>query len=41
VLALMTECASNKTIARQHGISGHTIKLHVGSLSTSSMPCPH
>jgi DNA-binding CsgD family transcriptional regulator len=41
VLALMVEGASNKTIARQHGISVHTVKFHVGSLSTSSTPRPH
>jgi DNA-binding CsgD family transcriptional regulator len=32
VLALMAEGASNKTIARQLGISVHTAKFHVGSL---------
>ena len=32
VLALMAEGASNKTIARQLGISIHTAKFHVGSL---------
>ncbi len=32
VLALMAEGASNKTIARQLGISVHTVKFHVGSL---------
>lgn len=30
VLALMAEGASNKTIARQLGISAHTAKFHVG-----------
>jgi DNA-binding CsgD family transcriptional regulator len=32
VLALMAEGASNKTIARQLGISVHTAKFHVGSV---------
>jgi DNA-binding CsgD family transcriptional regulator len=32
VLALMAEGASNKLIARQLGISVHTVKFHVGSL---------
>ena len=32
VLALMAEGASNKTIARQLGISVHTAKFHVSSL---------
>jgi DNA-binding CsgD family transcriptional regulator len=32
VLALLAEGASNKTIARQLGISVHTVKFHVGSL---------
>jgi DNA-binding CsgD family transcriptional regulator len=32
VLALMAEGASNKVIARQLGISVHTVKFHVGSL---------
>ena len=32
VLALMAEGASNKSIARQLGISVHTAKFHVGSL---------
>jgi len=32
VLALLAEGASNKTIARQLGISVHTAKFHVGSL---------
>jgi len=32
VLVLMAEGASNKTIARQLGISVHTAKFHVGSL---------
>ncbi len=32
VLALMAEGASNKTIARQLGISVHTVKFHVASL---------
>ena len=32
VLALMAEGASNKLIARQLGISVHTVKYHVGSL---------
>ena len=32
VLALMAEGASNKMIARQPGISVHTVKFHVGSL---------
>ena len=32
VLALMAEGASNKTIAKQLGISVHTAKFHVGSL---------
>jgi DNA-binding CsgD family transcriptional regulator len=32
VLALMAEGASNKMIARQLGISVHTVKFHVGSL---------
>jgi DNA-binding CsgD family transcriptional regulator len=32
VLTLMAEGASNKTIARQLGISVHTAKFHVGSL---------
>jgi DNA-binding CsgD family transcriptional regulator len=32
VLALMAEGASNKTIARQLGISVHTAKFHVGSI---------
>jgi DNA-binding CsgD family transcriptional regulator len=32
VLTLLTEGASNKTIARQLGISVHTAKFHVGSL---------
>ena len=31
-LALMAEGASNKMIARQLGISVHTVKFHVGSL---------
>jgi DNA-binding NarL/FixJ family response regulator len=32
VLSLMAEGASNKMIARQLGISVHTVKFHVGSL---------
>jgi DNA-binding CsgD family transcriptional regulator len=32
VLSLLAEGASNKTIARQLGISVHTAKFHVGSL---------
>jgi len=32
VLALLAEGASNKMIARQLGISVHTVKFHVGSL---------
>ncbi|TPQ35121.1 helix-turn-helix transcriptional regulator [Bradyrhizobium guangdongense] len=32
VLGLMAEGASNKMIARQLGISVHTVKFHVGSL---------
>jgi DNA-binding CsgD family transcriptional regulator len=32
VLALLAEGASNKTVARQLGISVHTAKFHVGSL---------
>ena len=32
VLALLAEGASNKTIARQLGISVHTAKFHVGSI---------
>jgi DNA-binding CsgD family transcriptional regulator len=32
VLALMAEGASNKSIAKQLGISIHTAKFHVGSL---------
>ena len=32
VLALMAEGASNKTIAKQLGISVHTAKFHVGSI---------
>lgn len=32
VLALMAEGASNKLIARQLGISVHTVKFHVGAL---------
>ena len=32
VLALMAEGASNKLIARQLGISVHTVKFHFGSL---------
>jgi DNA-binding CsgD family transcriptional regulator len=32
VLVLMAEGASNKTIARQLGISVHTAKFHVGSI---------
>ena len=32
VLALLAEGASNKTIARQLGISVHTAKFHVGSV---------
>ena len=32
VLALLAEGASNKTIAKQLGISVHTAKFHVGSL---------
>ena len=32
VLALMAEGASNKSIARQLGISVHTAKFHVGSI---------
>jgi DNA-binding CsgD family transcriptional regulator len=32
VLVLMAEGASNKTIARQLGISVHTAKFHVGSV---------
>ncbi|MBI5264568.1 MAG: helix-turn-helix transcriptional regulator [Bradyrhizobium sp.] len=32
VLALLAEGASNKAIARQLGISVHTVKFHVGSL---------
>ena len=32
VLTLLAEGASNKTIARQLGISVHTAKFHVGSL---------
>ena len=32
VLVLLAEGASNKTIARQLGISVHTAKFHVGSL---------
>ncbi len=32
VLVLLAEGASNKTIARQLGISIHTAKFHVGSL---------
>ena len=32
VLLMMAEGASNKTIARQLGISVHTAKFHVGSL---------
>ena len=32
LLALLAEGASNKTIARQLGISVHTAKFHVGSL---------
>jgi DNA-binding CsgD family transcriptional regulator len=32
VLALMAEGASNKSIAKQLGISVHTAKFHVGSL---------
>lgn len=32
VLALMAEGASNKSIARQLGVSVHTAKFHVGSL---------
>jgi DNA-binding CsgD family transcriptional regulator len=32
VLGLMAEGASNKTIARQLGISVHTAKFHVGSI---------
>jgi DNA-binding CsgD family transcriptional regulator len=32
VLALMAEGASNKSIARQLGISVHTAKFHVGSV---------
>jgi DNA-binding CsgD family transcriptional regulator len=32
VLALLAEGASNKTIARQLGISVHTAKFHVSSL---------
>ena len=32
VLALMAEGASNKVIARQLGISVHTVKFHVGAL---------
>jgi DNA-binding CsgD family transcriptional regulator len=32
VLALMAEGASNKMIARQLGISVHTVKFHVASL---------
>jgi len=32
VLTLLAEGASNKTIARQLGISVHTVKFHVGSL---------
>jgi DNA-binding CsgD family transcriptional regulator len=32
VLALMAEGSSNKMIARQLGISVHTVKFHVGSL---------
>ncbi|KYG97906.1 LuxR C-terminal-related transcriptional regulator [Bradyrhizobium sp. DOA1] len=32
VLALMAEGGSNKMIARQLGISVHTVKFHVGSL---------
>jgi DNA-binding CsgD family transcriptional regulator len=32
VLALLAEGASNKSIARQLGISVHTAKFHVGSL---------
>ena len=32
VLALMAEGASNKLIARQLGISVHTVKFYVGSL---------
>lgn len=32
VLALLAEGASNKSIARQLGISIHTAKFHVGSL---------
>jgi len=32
VLMLLAEGASNKTIARQLGISVHTVKFHVGSL---------
>lgn len=32
VLALLADGASNKAIARQLGISVHTVKFHVGSL---------
>jgi len=32
VLSLLAEGASNKTIARQLGISVHTAKFHVGSI---------
>ncbi|MBR0693563.1 response regulator transcription factor [Bradyrhizobium lablabi] len=32
VLALLAEGASNKMIARELGISVHTVKFHVGSL---------
>ncbi len=32
VLALLAEGASNKAIARQLGISAHTVKFHVASL---------
>jgi len=32
VLTLLAEGASNKTIAKQLGISAHTVKFHVGSL---------
>jgi DNA-binding CsgD family transcriptional regulator len=32
VLALMATGASNKSIARQLGISTHTVKFHVGSV---------